>query len=75
MAKKNIFILCLFLVLLIFCAGCKAKTCKETWVTSCVMETDCADKCLRDHGKEGQPLCYVGQREGEKDMCYCEYDC
>ncbi|KAI3930069.1 hypothetical protein MKW92_009968 [Papaver armeniacum] len=80
MAKKNTYILCFFLVLLICSAVCKAenranKSCEETWVTSCVTEEDCQNKCFRDHGKEATPSCLVRIEQGLRDLCYCTYHC
>ncbi|KAI3865174.1 hypothetical protein MKW92_035732 [Papaver armeniacum] len=81
MAKSNTFILCVFLVLLIFSAsGGKAmnqdnKLCKETWETTCVTEEDCKDKCFRDHGSEATPSCLVRAQQGLRDLCYCRYNC
>ncbi|KAI3852284.1 hypothetical protein MKX03_018929 [Papaver bracteatum] len=80
MAKNNTFILCVFLVILIFFCSGKAmnqdnKLCKETWETKCVTEEDCKDKCFRDHGSEATPDCLVRAQQGLRDLCYCKYDC
>ncbi|RZC47560.1 hypothetical protein C5167_040504 [Papaver somniferum] len=80
MAKNKTLILCFLLVLLIFSAGCKAKKqankrCEETWVTSCITEEDCQDKCFRDHGDGATPSCLDRIEQGLRDLCHCTYDC
>ncbi|MCL7045607.1 hypothetical protein MKW94_000842 [Papaver nudicaule] len=72
MAKKNTFILCFF---------CKAmnqnvkKKCIEKWETICVIEDDCQEKCLRDHGSKARPICLVQKGPTGGDLCECEYNC
>ncbi|MCL7049179.1 hypothetical protein MKW94_017120 [Papaver nudicaule] len=77
MAKMNTVVSFFFFAILIFFAGggamlnqVEGRTCNERWKHGCVIETDCQEKCWRDHGKNAIPGCEI-----LINWCDCTWEC